>query len=220
MGQTRSGAAAQAIARPADYYTGARLDVAALVPAGCRRVLEVGCGEGNLGRVLKERGCHVTGLELVPEVAAVAARHLDDVRVADVEADGFPFAPASFDAVIFADVLEHLVDPWRVLREAVELLAPGGCVIASTPNLQHHGIVWGLLRGRWRYRARGITDFGHLRFFTLQTIRGLFEQSGLSLVHVGRNYRRTLWRRFTSFVTAGWARGFYTSQYLVVGKRT
>ena len=147
----------------------------------------------------------------------MARTHLDRVEVADIEV-GLPFAPASFDTVIFADVLEHLIDPWRVLRETTALLSPGGCVIASIPNIQHHRVLRGLMNGRWQYRDRGITDRGHLRFFTLQTIRELFASAGLDVVHVDRVYKRTWRRAFMSFLTGGWARGFFTSQYLVVGR--
>ncbi len=219
MATVRSGAAVQAGGRLHGYYDQARPEVAALVPPECRRVLEVGCARGNLGQLLKARGHHVTGIELVPEAAAVARRRLDRVLTADVETDGFPFPAESFDAVVFADVLEHLVDPWRVLREAAGVLAPGGVVVASIPNLQNGDVLWRLLRGKWEYRERGITDFGHLRFFTLSTIRGLFAQAGLSVTSVGRRYRRSAWRAFLILLTAGWARALFTRQYLVVGRK-
>jgi SAM-dependent methyltransferase len=215
----RSGAAVQARGRAANYYDQERPEVAALVPPGCCRVLEVGCARGGLGRLLKARGHHVTGIELVPQAAAEARRWLDAVVTADVEAAGFPFPPGSFDAVVFADVLEHLVDPWRVLREAAGVLAPGGAVVASIPNLQNGDVLWRLARGKWEYRERGITDFGHLRFFTLGTIRGLFAQAGLELEHVGHRYRRSAWRRLLCLLTAGKARAFLTRQYLVVGRK-
>jgi SAM-dependent methyltransferase len=217
--QRRSGAAVQGGNRPAGYYDGARPDVAALVPSSCRRVLEVGCGCGGLGRLLCERGHHVTGIDLLPEAAAEARLWLDDVRTADVEADGLPFGPDSFDAVIFADVLEHLVDPWHVLCEAAGVLADGGVVVASIPNLQNGAVLWRLIRGRWEYRPRGITDFGHLRFFTLQTVRDLFARAGLDVVHVGRRYRRSLWRGLLSVLSGGAARAYFTRQYLVVGRK-
>jgi SAM-dependent methyltransferase len=217
--RVHSGAAVQAGGRPAGYYDAARPDVAALVPPDCRRVLEVGCARGGLGRLLKERGHHVTGIELIPEAADAARGWLDQVHTGDVEIDGFPFPPCSFDAILFADVLEHLVDPWRVLREAADVLAPGGVVVTSIPNLQHQDVLWRLIRGRWEYRERGITDFGHLRFFTIQTIRGLFAQAGLAIEHVGHLYRRSAWRWFLCLLTAGRARAFLTRQYLVVGRK-
>jgi SAM-dependent methyltransferase len=219
MERTRSGAAVQAGNRPHFYYDQSRPEVAELVPAQCHRVLEVGCAAGQLGRLLKACGHHVTGVELVPEVAEAAREHLDHVVTADAETDGFPFAPDSFDCIVFADVLEHLIDPWRVLREAVEVLSPVGCVIASIPNVQNIDVLWRLLRGRWDYRERGITDFGHLRFFTLRTIRGLFEQAKLEVVYVGYKYRRSWWRGVMCWLTLGKAREYYTRQYLVVGRR-
>ena len=219
MQTLRSGAAVQAGGRPVDYYNQARPDVAALVPPECRRVLEVGCGDGELGRLLRSRGHRVTGIELVHEAAERARARLDRVVTADVERDGFPFPSASFDAIVFADVLEHLVDPWRVLREAVEVLAEGGVVVASIPNVQNWDVLRRLLRGRWDYRARGILDFGHLRFFTLSTIRALFEQANLRMEYVGHRYRRTWWRELLCVLSAGRARGFWTRQYLIVGRK-
>ena len=215
----RSGAAVQAGGRPDDYYSQARPDVAELVPLRCRRVLEVGCGSGELGRSLRGRGHHVTGIELVPEMARRARRWLDCVATADVERDGFPFRPASFDALVFADVLEHLIDPWRVLREALEVLAEDGVVVASIPNVQNIDVLRRLFLGRWDYRERGILDFGHLRFFTLRSIRALFAQADLTIVHVGHRYRRSWWRESLCLLTAGWARNLWTRQYLIVGCR-
>lgn len=209
----------QAAGRPGFYYAQARPEVAALVPSECRRVLEVGCGSGELGQMLRRRGHHVTGIELVPEIAERARRRLDRVVTSDVERDGFPFPPSSFDALVFADVLEHLVDPWRVLCEAVGVLADDGVVVASIPNVQNIDVLRRLLCGRWDYRERGILDIGHLRFFTLHSIRALFAQAGLMVEYVGHRYRRSWRRQLLCLLTGGWARSLWTRQYLIVGRR-
>ncbi len=216
----RSGAAVQSGCRTGEYYNQARPEVAELVPLCCRRVLEVGCGSGELGRLLRGQGHHVTGIELVPEMAERARRCLNRVVTGDVERDGFPFPPASFDALIFADVLEHLVDPWRVLREAVAVLAADGVVVASIPNVQNIDVLRRLFLGRWDYRERGILDFGHLRFFTLKSIHALFAQANLTVEHVGHRYRRSWWRELLCVLTAGRARGWWTRQYLIVARRS
>jgi SAM-dependent methyltransferase len=215
----RSGAAAQLGNRPTNYYTQARPDVAALVPAACRHVLEVGCGEGELGQLLRRRGHRVTGIELASDVAERARQRLDHVVTADVERDGFPFPSESFNAILFADVLEHLVDPWRVLREAVEVLTENGVVAASIPNVQNLDVLRRLLCGRWDYRERGILDIGHLRFFTLATIRALFAQAGLTIEYIGNNYRRTWWREMLCWLSGGRARALWTRQYLIVARK-
>jgi 2-polyprenyl-3-methyl-5-hydroxy-6-metoxy-1,4-benzoquinol methylase len=215
--QTRR--AVQGTDRPANYYTQARPEVAALVSPHCHRVLEIGCGLGVLGASLRARGHHVTGVELIPEIAAQAETRLDAVVCADVEAGRLPFAPRSFDAIILADVLEHLVDPWTVLRDCVELLAPGGQVIVSVPNVQNIDVIRRLIRGRWDYRERGILDRGHLRFFTLRSVKQLFAYAGLTIDGVEYRYRRSLLRGLMCAASFGAAQAFLTRQFLVAGHR-
>jgi SAM-dependent methyltransferase len=219
MAALRSGAAAQFGDRPDAYYDQTRPDIAELVPPDCRRVLEIGCGAGGLGLALKSRGCRVVGVELLPTAADRARERLDEVATADVEAGPLPFAPQSFDAVIFADVLEHLYDPWCVLRDAAGLLAAGGVVVASIPNVQNIDVLWRLARGRWDYRDRGLLDRGHVRFFTLGSIRDLFDRAGLTIARIQRRYRRSWSRRALCWVTVGAAEAYLTRQYLVVARK-
>jgi SAM-dependent methyltransferase len=218
MVHIRSGAAIQAGSRPREYYDQPRPDVAELVPVECAHVLEIGCGSGQLGRLLRQRGHRVTGVELVPEAAEQARRHLDAVVCADIETDELDLPPGSFQALILADVLEHLVDPWEALARLVPLLAPGGVVVASLPNVQNVDVIWRLIRGRWDYRERGLLDVGHLRFFTLASILGLFHGAGLRVETIRCRYRRTWWRELLGTLTLGRARAFFTRQYLVVGR--
>lgn len=214
----RTGAAIQAGGRTAEYYTQARPEVANLVPTSCRRVLDVGCGTGQLGALLRERGHEVTGVELVPGACEGARLRLDCVWNLDIEADPLP-PDSAFDAIVLADVLEHFIDPWRVLRELVCHLAPGGVVVASVPNVQNGDVIWRLVRGRWDYRERGILDVGHLRFFTLDSITRLFQDAGLRVQEVGHHYRRTWLRELLCHLTLGRARPFFTRQYLLVAER-
>ena len=171
----------------AEYYGHSRPEVAALVPKGARRVVDVGCGAGALGRALKaERPeLQVRGVEIVAEQAARARSVLDDAVVGSAEQpmpSGWP-AP---DCVIFADVLEHLVDPWSVLKHWRRALAPGGALVVSIPNVTHRSVVAGLSRGRWDYRDAGILDRTHLRFFTRETAIELVEQAGFRVVRMER----------------------------------
>jgi methionine biosynthesis protein MetW len=173
-------------------YTGARPDLLALVPRDARRVLDVGCATGALGAALKaERPDRVVvGVEIDAEMAAIAEERLDDVVVQPVEQALETFGDARFDCVVCGDVLEHLVDPWAVLRGLVTLLDEGGVVVASLPNVGHlDTLVHLLFRRRWPYRARGIHDETHLRFFALANVRELFGQAGLEIVELRRHYR-------------------------------
>jgi 2-polyprenyl-3-methyl-5-hydroxy-6-metoxy-1,4-benzoquinol methylase len=160
------------------YYAQSRDDVMSLIPPEARTILDVGCGKGILGRKLSTRERKVCGIEKDPVVAEEASRHLETVVVGDVESVSLPFTERSFDCLIFADILEHLKDPWEVLRSMRRFLSEGGEVVASIPNVRHYKVIRSLVRGHWNYTRSGILDITHLRFFTLEGIRSLFEQTG------------------------------------------
>jgi 2-polyprenyl-3-methyl-5-hydroxy-6-metoxy-1,4-benzoquinol methylase len=176
------------------YFEHARPEVVALVPEDARRIVDVGCAGGALGRALKAQrpGVEVRGVEPVASVAERARAVLDDVLTGGAEDE----PPASWpkpDCVIFADVLEHLVDPWTALSRWRERLRPGGSVVASVPNVAHHSVVRGLIAGRFDYADAGILDRTHLRFFTRASIIDLFERAGLKPLRIERvtRYGRT-----------------------------
>ena len=155
---------------------------------GNKRVLDVGCASGYLAEALNGRGCVVSGVEADPALAELARPHLEKVVVADVEACDLvdAFGPGTFDVIVFGDVLEHLRDPLPVLRQARPLLAEGGTVVASVPNIAHASIRLALLQGRFEYQPTGLLDNTHLRFFTLATLEQLFRDAGLVAVEVRR----------------------------------
>ena len=126
-----------------------------------RRVLDVGCAGGYLSRILAERGFSVTGIDLagtppLPGIHFVAA---------DLDR-GLPSLDGCFDFILCADVLEHLREPERLLRECRERLAPGGALIASLPNSGHAYFRGHVLMGRFPQHDRGLFDRTHVQFFT------------------------------------------------------
>ncbi len=156
----------------------AREDLASLVPAGARSVLDVGCSRGATSAALRARGvARIFGIEPDPEDAAAAARVYDEVICARLEAVAEDFE-GRFDAVLFGDVLEHLEDPSEALARVRPWLAPGGVLVASVPNLGHWAVVDDLLRGRFDYVPYSILSGTHVRFFTRQTLIDLLEASG------------------------------------------
>lgn len=93
--------------------------------------------------------------------------------------------PRQFDAIVFNDVLEHLVDPWSALRESKSFLTDGGMVIASIPNVRHYSVIKPLVvSGRFEYQDAGLLDRTHLRFFTFTSSVDLFESTGFRVTHV------------------------------------
>jgi O-antigen biosynthesis protein len=154
-----------------------------------KRVLDVGCDTGYLGRALISIGDTVSGVEIDPVSAEEAARYLDRVVVADLERVDLvaEFDRESFDVVVFGDVLEHLRDPVQVLRQARPLLARGGYVVISTPNIAHGDVRLALLSGRFDYTKVGILDDTHLRFFTRDSLVALLHDAGFVLAELRRS---------------------------------
>jgi 2-polyprenyl-3-methyl-5-hydroxy-6-metoxy-1,4-benzoquinol methylase len=183
--------------KPTERY-GSRIDLTAdtvyarilnLVGEG-KRVLDVGCATGNLARALTEvNHCTVTGIEIDPTAAEKARRWCEQVVVGDIESLDLEtvLAGARVDVIIFADVLEHLVNPWGVLADAKKVLADG-FVVASLPNVAHSAVVLELLRGRFQYRALGLLDDTHLRFFGKWDVVDLFEKAGYAIENFQRVY--------------------------------
>jgi hypothetical protein len=112
---------------------------------------------------------------------------MDHVAQGDAEqlaAADLDIAPGSVDCLVYGDVLEHLVDPWALLRRQAAWLHPDGMVLACVPNVQHWTMFVRLLRGNWQYEDEGLLDRTHLRFFTLDSIAELFGQAGLHVFDV------------------------------------
>jgi len=165
------------------YYRNRRPELAALVPETARRILEVGCAAGELGRSLQERqpGTEVVGVELNPQAAALARKHLARVIEGNIEElEYLPYPVGHFDCIVLGDVLEHLRDPEAALRKLLGYLHPQGALVSSIPNIRHQSVMLDLLvNGRWRYRDEGLLDRTHLRFFTRAEISEMLERLGL-----------------------------------------
>jgi len=171
--------------RARSYYTQQREEIARLMATQPgQRVLDVGCGEGGLGRILKQKGCRVVGIEVEPGVAVEAAKHYERVYVRDMDTFDLPFDGEFFDHIVCADVLEHLRNPWNVLRRLCPLLKPEGSLVASIPNIRNTETVSQLLRGNFDYTDWGIMDESHLRFFTRRNIEKMFADNGFSVVDI------------------------------------
>lgn len=180
-----------------EYFHGHRPDVANLVPQKCARILDVGCGYGGLGQILQARGVtEVFGVELNPDAASHLVGVYNDHWIGDVEQVSLPANMEPFDCIVFADVLEHLRDPWDTLAQYLQWLKPGGYVVASIPNVRNIALLYNLIvRGRWRYEDSGLLDRTHLRFFTRKEIIELFSTVGLEVELVEENRERLSLKR-------------------------
>lgn len=171
--------------KPENYYRNIRHDLIPLIPDDANCILEVGCAEGLTGNELKKKkGVFVAGIEFNQNAAEKARKVLDDVITGDVESMDLPYATSFFDCVIFADVLEHLVNPLDALKNVNKVLKDNGSVVLSIPNVQFFGVVNNLVEGNWTYQKEGILDETHLRFFTFKEIKKLIENAGLYIERI------------------------------------
>lgn len=167
------------------YYQFERPDVLELIPKDAKRVLEIGCAAGWLGNEIKRRQqCRVHGIEPNGLAAREAAKKIDKVWNVNVEDCLDVLESASFDCIVLADVLEHLIDPWAVLKKLRSKLTEGGTIVASIPNICNWNVVDALIKGDWKYQSEGVLDRTHLRFFTLRTILELFWNADLRVIEV------------------------------------
>jgi glycosyltransferase involved in cell wall biosynthesis/SAM-dependent methyltransferase len=148
-----------------------------------RTVLDVGCAHGYLAEMLRAQGCRVVGIERDAGDAARARTHCEQVFERDVEQPGWAdgLGERRFDAIVFADVLEHLRDPAAVVRRALPLLAPDGFIVASIPNVAHVSVRLELLLGSFRREKLGILDQTHLQFFTRDSLDELLASCGVAV---------------------------------------
>jgi len=150
-----------------------------------KTILDVGCSQGRLGRHLRRhKKAVVYGLDISDRAIKEAKKNLDKAYRLNIETDDLPFPPKSFDIIICADILEHLVDPLFVLEKLKLYLKNDGIFILSIPNVANIEVRWNLLWGRFDYKREGIMDDSHLRFFTKKTICRLIRKAGLEIVGV------------------------------------
>jgi SAM-dependent methyltransferase len=204
-----------------NYFHGffPRTDLIELVPKGARRILDVGCGVGKTGEMLKERGFEeIFAVEVNPQAAEQAKAYYQEVIVGDIEKDILPFNRGFFDCILYGDVLEHLVDPWKVLKSHREILRNDGIIICSIPNIRYYKILRPLiLSGRWEYVDLGILDRTHLRFFTLKTIEGMFRETGYEIKELIKKKRCSKTMKLLNRLALNALVDFLVLQYRIIG---
>jgi 2-polyprenyl-3-methyl-5-hydroxy-6-metoxy-1,4-benzoquinol methylase len=148
------------------------LALAEALRSGKGSMLDLGCNVGTCLAEARERGWDAQGLE-INDAAAGFCRRERKLNVRTGVLDHDTYAPESFDLVMMADVVEHLVDPFETLRRVARALRPGGLVMISTPDIE-----------RWAARLLQVKPEEHLYYFSPTTIRTLLRQAGLETVRV------------------------------------
>lgn len=145
------------------------------------RVLDVGCGRGDMARELVELGYDVTGVDPAASGVELARRRVPGARFeVDVASDGLlgRLGEEPFDAVVSTEVCEHVYDPFAWARGCRAALAPGGLLVASTP---YHGYVKNLaisLTDGWDTHFTALWVGGHIKFWSKRTLSKLLSECG------------------------------------------
>lgn len=185
--------------KPKNYYQNLRQEVADYIDNTPKFILEIGCGEGNFGHAIGEKyDAEVWGIEPTESYANKAKQKLHKVYIDTVENALEELPQHKFDLIVANDVLEHLVDPYTVLKTFHKNLAKQGRVISSIPNMRNFHVFYQLSRHKnWEYQESGVLDRTHLRFFTTNSIKNMYDNCGYSVIkHEGINPETNLPRWF------------------------
>lgn len=146
-----------------------------------KNILDVGCGEGSLGKALKENGANVTGIDISKKAIEIAKKKIDKVFLLDVENDHLPFKRGEFDIIILSEIIEHIFSPTDLLNKIKPFLKQGGYLILTVPNFLYFSNRIKMLFGKFNYTNGGILDFGHIRFFTYKQARELIMRNNFKI---------------------------------------
>jgi SAM-dependent methyltransferase len=161
-------------------------DLLRFIPIDAKRVIDVGCANGAFAKAYLSINarCEYVGIEIDRHYADLARSECSRVICADIETlpdDEFESLFPS-DVWIFGDSLEHLYDPWAVLKRIRSHLASTACVVACVPNAQHWSLQAYLNAGLFRYADSGLYDRTHIRWFSRVTLSELFTSCGYKTV--------------------------------------
>ena len=206
-----------------EYYAGYRRDIIKIIPKEVKNILSIGCGAGITERHLEKKDIEVVGIELNENIAKKARRNIKKVFTGDIGKINLPFREY-FDCILYADSLEHLINPKSNLMSTKKYLKNRGHLIISFPNVRFWYTFHMLLfKKDWIYQERGIFDSTHLRFFTLKSMRRLLNEVGYDVLNVRRNYRLfefpTKYNIFAKFIAIFPFRDILTHQFIIVAKK-
>jgi 2-polyprenyl-3-methyl-5-hydroxy-6-metoxy-1,4-benzoquinol methylase len=171
----------------AAYHTAGRPDLAAMYTNNPALILDVGCAAGSTAALMKQMfpGSRAWGIEMNRAAASLAQAKLDRVLVGkfedfDLEREGI--AKGTLDAVLLADVLEHMYNPWNVMVTLRPFMSPIGQLLLSIPNVRNLLLMDELSKGNWSYAEAGLLDITHIRFFTFKEIHRFCRETGYRVI--------------------------------------
>jgi len=205
------------------------IDLISRYSNGARTLLDLGAAGGELGQALRKQFKRTIGFENDVDRIADLRERFDQAVIADLEA--VHRLPAKADAIVLADILEHLRDPSTLLSCVRDSLRADGHLFVSVPNIANVTVRLGLLFGIFEYRERGILDSSHLRFYTMRSIKREIESAGFRIIAFrgssvpvrlivpkAPEFMLRIGERLLTIVTQIW-RGLFAYQIIIVARR-
>ncbi len=155
--------------------------ILSLFPSSAKKVLDIGCSDGQLGKIIKDKfQVEVHGLDISAEALALAQDNLEKTFLLDINSDEWTdkLTDNKYDVVILSEVLEHLFAPDKVLAEVKKILADKGEVIITIPNLLFWKNRLKIFLGKWEYTDQGLMDRGHIHFFSWHSFVKMLDKAG------------------------------------------
>lgn len=157
--------------------------ISELIPKKTKTILDIGCSSGYLGQYIKlqtNSNIQFDGIEIDSNDRKIAKKYLDNVKNIDVQNQNkINKITNKYDVIIFADVLEHTINPSKVISNFTKKLNPNGTILISVPNITHQSIILEQLSGQWNYENSGLLDKTHLHFFDFNEIIKIIEENNL-----------------------------------------
>ncbi len=161
-----------------NYFSGYRKEMLEFIPENCKKVIEIGCGEGKFANLVKQsKNCEAWGIDTHEKSVEAASKILDRALLGDFEQNEKHLPVGAFDVVILNDVLEHMVSPFDFLDQIKKYMIPNGVLVISIPNVRFFRTYFKLVfKGDWEYESHGVLDITHLRFFTGKSMKNTLER--------------------------------------------
>jgi methionine biosynthesis protein MetW len=190
-----------------NFFPSEILGAVEMILKGGYRLLDVGCGNGNVMEIVKHRLDEVYGCDISETVLKIAKNKGIITTCIDLNTYYLPYKNACFDAVTCLEVLEHVFNPVNLLKELYRILSPKGQLILTTPNIRYFkNINKLLLKGRFPHTTTDtfIWGGGHLHYFTRNDLIFLLREAGFEKIkfHISEDqFHRSRKRRLIHAIT-------------------
>lgn len=211
-----------------DYFSFIRLDLINLIDKNSKnlKVLEIGAAYGETLYYLKQNeiASEVVGVDLFEDVKNKQNyKNLDKFIFGNIEEIELNEYENYFDLILLPDVLEHLIEPKKVLDKLKKHLTQEGKIILSMPNIRHYSALNKIfIKGDFKYEESGLFDYTHMRFYCRKNIQELLEASGYTILKEEssiKNYKGKSITKIINSLTFGLLEEFFSVQYFYVIKK-